>query len=234
MFSCHWIAETPPGALAKPIGVSVTPGSLGALGGLLGYLAARKKTVPSLEPVAKTFPSGENRTTVTFLLWGLKQSITLNPSEHRSRIRTTPSSNPATIVRCEPSTYAGAIWTKVHPAQNLWRYTSRFSAYAQSRTVPSEPAVTAWSLTAETSMPLTLPPWKLVRRVDSPISPSSPTATRTMPPFASCTSQWSGSVVMMLLTLQSPPAPSPMAASLIGSMSTSIWSSSGSASRTVA
>ena len=109
----------------------------------MGYLAARKKTVPSAEPVARTLPSGENFATVTLLLWGLKQSTILNPSEHLSRMRTTPSSKPAMTVRWDPSTYAGAIWTNVAPAQNFERYTSRLSAYAQSRTVPSEPAVTA-------------------------------------------------------------------------------------------
>mmetsp|Transcript_25108 Transcript_25108/g.61945 ORF Transcript_25108/g.61945 Transcript_25108/m.61945 type:complete len:290 (+) Transcript_25108:100-969(+) len=245
--SDHEMTVAGPGTATNPMGSRPYPPST-----LPPY--ERKNTVPSADAVASTFPEGLNAAAVTAILCGLMQLAILNVSAQRITMRTTPSLNPTTAVRPLGSTSSGAMARKLAGAVNDVEKIWRRDAYEKSRTVPSAPAVTAWSLTAETSNAVMGPAWKVAREREVVAAPSSPSsATRTSPPFSSCTTQWSASSMMMLLMLTAtgagaggaeeapspsapaiaallPPPPTVTRTSSMGSMNTVLLSSPGSAS----
>ena len=145
--SAHANAVTEPGASANPIGLRPVPFSRSH---------AKNHTLPSSPAVASSgrapaFAAGAYAAQVTAPTCGFTASTSFQASAQRSSARATPSPKPTIATRPSSSTAGGARLSAVAGASKRAANTSRFSAYAKTRTLPSSPAVTTWSLTRDAS-----------------------------------------------------------------------------------
>ena len=137
---------TEPGASANPIGLRPVPFSRSH---------AKNHTLPSSPAVASSgrapaFAAGAYAAQVTRAraLHRVHQLPGVGASEQRARDAVAEADDERAP---SSSTAGGARLSAVAGASKRAANTSRFSAYAKARTLPSSPAVTTWSLTRDAS-----------------------------------------------------------------------------------